>query len=390
MNIVHLALQAPYNEGWGYQENLLPKYQVKAGHQVTLIITTQENSSDGTFKEIEPCDYISPDGFRVIRLKRKRKNRLLKKIYNILCLYDIYDLLISVQPDFIMVHGLGSFSSLQVRKYVKKYAPMCTVIADNHEDYNNSGVLSRNRFKHNALKWLWKQLNSVMNRYYKKVYGVSPKRVEIIHTVFGFPAEKTDLLPAGADNDMIDFENRQAIREKIRSEHGILENDFLIVTGGKIDEKKNIDHVMDAISRINRDDVKLIVFGNCTESFRSRIESLAEHRCIRYIGWISAKDTYKYFLSADLVVFPGLHSVMWEQACASKVPCLFHRLDGFNHVDVGGNCAFLDDITPESIAESIKALAFTDSYYEMKTIALSSKTDIFLYSEIAAKSLETA
>ena len=53
------------------QENLLTKYQVKLGHDVTLITTCNMNSADSTIVSCEPEDYISPDGFRVIRLNHK-------------------------------------------------------------------------------------------------------------------------------------------------------------------------------------------------------------------------------------------------------------------------------------------------------------------------------
>ena len=39
MKIVHIAPKAPYNNYWGYQDNLLPKYQRKLGHDVTMIVT---------------------------------------------------------------------------------------------------------------------------------------------------------------------------------------------------------------------------------------------------------------------------------------------------------------------------------------------------------------
>ena len=90
MKILHLALQSPYNEGWGYQENLLTKYQVKLGHEVTLITTCKMNTSNSQMTICDPEDYISPDGFRVIRLAKKRG--VLKKIYEALSLYDIYEL----------------------------------------------------------------------------------------------------------------------------------------------------------------------------------------------------------------------------------------------------------------------------------------------------------
>ena len=71
MKIVHIAPQAPYNEGWGYQENLLPKYQKKLGHDVTLIVSNLENSQNG-IREVLPTDYVREDGVRVIRLKAKK------------------------------------------------------------------------------------------------------------------------------------------------------------------------------------------------------------------------------------------------------------------------------------------------------------------------------
>ena len=143
MKILHLALQAPYNEGWGYQENLLTKYQAKLGHDVTLITTCSMNSTNSQMVKCDPEDYISPDGFRVIRLEHKQF--FFKKISSLLSIFPIYQLLKSIMPDFIMVHGLGNFSAIQVKKYVKKINPRCTVIADNHLDYNIGSVLLKKK-----------------------------------------------------------------------------------------------------------------------------------------------------------------------------------------------------------------------------------------------------
>ena len=46
MKIVHIVPKAPYNDNWGYQDNLLPKYQRKMGHEVT-VITTNTMQQDG-------------------------------------------------------------------------------------------------------------------------------------------------------------------------------------------------------------------------------------------------------------------------------------------------------------------------------------------------------
>lgn len=386
MKILHLALQAPYNEGWGYQENLLTKYQVRLGHDVTLVTTCTMNSTDSKIISCEPEDYISPDGFRVIRLKYKRI--LTKRISSLLQIFPIFDLIKDIAPDFIMVHGLGNFSALQVKKYIRKINPNCTVIADNHLDYNNCPVLKKNTLKSKFLIMLWQQLNKTMKNCYSMIYGVSPKRAAIINEIFKYPKEKIGILSAGADDDKIKFNEKEKIRRIIREKNNIDQDDFLIVTGGKIDEKKNIDLLMKAVSIINNSKIKLLVFGGCDDSIRPKIETLSKHSSIRYIGWINADVVYDYFLASDLIFFPGLHSVMWEQACASKIPCVFYRLDGFYHLDNDGSCDWIDKVTISEIINKIEELFFTEKYVKLKNTANSEKTDLFLYSNIAKKSLE--
>jgi glycosyltransferase involved in cell wall biosynthesis len=131
----------------------------------------------------------------------------------------------------------------------------------------------------------------------------------------------------GADDEKIDFENKDTIRDRIRNEYDIADTDFLIVTGGKIDKNKKIDILMDAVTGMPN--VKLLVFGRVSADVKQMVDKLIFENCnIRYIGWIDADKVYDYFFAADLVFFPGQHSVLWEQACAAKVPCVFEKWEG--------------------------------------------------------------
>ena len=71
MKIVHIAANAPYNDYWGYQDNLLPKYHKKLGHDVTLIVTNTIHKG-GKIVETDCSDYVLNDGVRVIRLRKKK------------------------------------------------------------------------------------------------------------------------------------------------------------------------------------------------------------------------------------------------------------------------------------------------------------------------------
>ena len=376
MKILHIAPNAPYNNYWGYQENLLPKYQRKLGHDVTLIVTNTEHC-DGKICEIACTRYDLNDGEHIIRSRINKTG--IKSIDKSRAYIPVYNELLIIQPDFVFFHGLISSTIFDVIKYKKQHKD-CIIVQDNHLDYNigirYNGIV-RSYFR-------WK--NKLSIKYVDKVYGVTPWRKKYAEDYFGIPCNKTDVLLMGADDEKINFTDKEQIRRNIRNKYFVRENDFLIVTGGKIDKNKNIDLLMEAC--VGRPHTKLLVFGSVSDELKDKVSSLIENDNIIYIGWINADDVYNYFLAADLVMFPGQHSVLWEQACASKVPCVFKEWEGMDHVNNGGNSDFIAHVTVDSIANKINELEYTDKYFEMKTIAESNNTDIYLYSKIAEKSLE--
>lgn len=384
MNIVHIAPSAPYNDYWGYQENLLPKYHKMLGHNVTLIITNTMNDS-GKIVPVPCDDYVLRDGVRVIRLQVKKYFHRALTAMN--AKMDVYDLLLDLRPDLVFFHGLLSTTIFDVIKYKRKANNDCIIVQDSHLDYfNHSGVAT---FKQRVIRAFYRGINRRSVKHVSRVYGVTPWRRDFAEDYFKIPSAKTDVLIMGADDEKINFSRKAEIRKELREKFEVSDDEFLIVTGGKIDADKKIDVLVDACKDISK--VKLLIFGNVSDAFKSSFEEkLKENGRATYIGWISADSVYDYFLAADLVCFPGSHSVMWEQACAAKVPCLFKRWDGMLHVNNGGNGEFFDEATPDIIRQKIEELVFTDKYFEMKSAAESDKTDIYLYSNIAKKSLECA
>lgn len=385
MRIVHIAPNAPYNEGWGYQENLLPKYQAKAGHAVTLIITNQEHR-DGTLQQVPETRYLSENGgFEVIR-----KQEILPpvpKIKHLFTKLDVYDLLVELKPDLIFYHGLVSMTIFQVVKYKKNVDPKVIIVQDNHFDYN-IGFKPDKSIRDRIYAKLYRSVYSRTDSYISKVYGVTPWRSTYAQEVFGVPSSKADVLIMGADDEKLHLENREKIRETVRARYNIGAEDFLIVTGGKIDRRKKIDLLMKACGEMGGN-IKLLVFGQVADDVKAEFDALVQaHSNILSIGWINADSVYDYFFAADLVFFPGQHSVLWEQACASKVPCVFEKWTGMDHVDNGGNSAFISPVTMENIQKIITELHFTPKYFAMKQVAQSQATDVYLYSKIAEKSVE--
>lgn len=382
MKIVHIAPNAPYNDNWGYQDNLLPRYQKKLGHDVTVIITNKMHTPDGIAETV--CgEYTLDDGVHVIRLKTVDYHNPV--LTNIMSKLPVYGYLESIKPDFIFYHGLKGATVFDAVRYKKRIAPECVIVQDNHEDYNNCNLPSG--FKGRLLRGFQRAFNRRSIRYVSRVYGVTPWRREYAIDYYGIPREKTDVLIMGADDEKLGLAERSTEREAVRRECGIPDSDFLVVTGGRIDSEKHIDTLMQACG--DMPGIKLLVFGRVEGGIKDRFDSLlSEYSNIIYVGWLAADEVYRHFFAADLVVFPGGHSVMWEQACACKVPCLFRRWEGMEHVNNGGNADFIDDVTTVGLKKKISEYNGTEKYNQMKSVAESDATDIFLYSRIAEKSLE--
>lgn len=193
----------------------------------------------------------------------------------------------------------------------------------------------------------------------------------------------------GADDEKVEEAAQPEIRRSIREKYGILEDDFLVMTGGKIDKwKTQTLLLMKAIQNINKGNVKLIVFGSVMQELQEQVQQLADGKKVQYIGWIQSKDSYKYFGAADLVVFPGRHSVFWEQVTGQGIPMIVKDWPGTHHVDLGGNVKFLKEDSAKEIQGEIENLLNNpDEYKRMKQVAMEKGMQVFSYKNIAERAL---
>ncbi|MBD5464189.1 MAG: glycosyltransferase family 4 protein [Lachnospiraceae bacterium] len=385
MKIAHICLVGGYTEGLNYQENNLIKYQAKDGHEVSLI-TTDHCYTEGVWGLCTTeTDYINPDGVHIIRLPFA-----FPLPYNVNRQIGIFkgfkDTLERIRPDIIFVHNLQFQDNRKVASYKRKH-PEVVVYADNHSDFSNS---ARNWFSRNTLyRFWWKPCAKAVEPYVKKFFGVMPSRVDFLQNIYGISADKTDLLIMGADDESVERAAKKEIHKEVREKYGLQPEDFLIVTGGKIDAfKTQTLLLMQAVQEIPREHLKLLVFGSIEEELKEKLLALCDGKKIQYIGWAKGEQSYEYFAAADLVVFPGRHSIYWEQVAAQGIPMICKYWEGTTHVDIGGNVEFLMEDSVEVIKEKIlELLDHPEKYEQMKKSAGSDGRNAFSYRLIARKSV---
>lgn len=383
MRIVHLCINGIVTDGYSYQDNLITRYQKRLGHEVTIITSRWIWNEKGELELSNKSDYFNEDSIRVFRLSMKGKEDYKRKFKRYA---DLYDVIEKCNPEILFIHGASCIDNMTIVKFVKRH-PQTIVYVDNHTDLFNSGT---NWISKNILhKVIWRHFAKKLIPYTKKFYGVSPSRVAFLTEMYGIPKEKCELLFLGADDEIVEEVSIKKNRNTIRIKQEILDSDFLIVTGGKINRfRPETLELMEAVISCNNPNIKLLIFGVVANDLKTKFEKLVRNNCIKYVGWVDSKSTYEYMAAADLVVFPGLHSVMWEQAVALGKPCIFKDIEGFHHVDIGGNVIFIKNISVNCLKESIEMLfSEPEVFNNMKLCAETDKKHQFLFSTIARKSI---
>lgn len=385
MKILHCCLAAFYIDNYGYQENILPKMHKLQGHDVMIVASTETYKNNSKLGYVEPSSYHTGDGIPITRLPYIKwvPHKIVKKlrIYK-----GLYQKIETFNPDIIFLHDLQFVSIKEIAIYARKN-PDVKIYIDGHTDFINS---AKNWLSRNILHGIvYKNCAKVIEPYTKKFYGVLPLRVDFFKTMYNIPTAKLELLVMGIDDNLVDFSRKTEICNSMRESLNISDSDFVIVTGGKIDERKKIHTLMRAVRNINQKNIKLIIFGTPDEKMKYEVQQLSNHASIINVGWISSEKVYDYLFAADLAVFPGTHSVLWEQAVGVGLPSVFKRWEGIQHIDLGGNCLFIDDNSEDEIQEIIiKIIKDRKLYLNMKYIAEEKGVKTFSYYDIAKRAIE--
>ncbi|WP_341357135.1 glycosyltransferase [Rossellomorea sp. y25] len=384
MKVLHVCLASFYIDNYSYQENVLPKHHKQMGLDVEILASLVSFDKDGNSCLIKSGgSYINEYDIPVTRLDYK-KSKFSKRLRQY---QGTFEAIKKSKPNIIFIHGCQFYDIKYVVKYVKEN-PLVKVFVDNHADFSNS---AKNWISKNFLhKIIWKHCAWKIEPYTTKFYGVLPARVDFLVNMYKLPEEKVELLVMGADDDEVEKAKSENSKQIIRKKYGIEKKDFLVMTGGKIDHaKKQTLLLMQAIKEINNDNIKLIVFGSVVNDLKEQVNEFCDGKRVQFIGWLENHESYKHLASADLVVFPGRHSVLWEQTVGLGKPIVVKYWEGTTHVDLGGNCNFLYEDSIDEIKLVIKELYNNnDQFLSMKEVAEQKGIHEFSYKDISKRCIQ--
>lgn len=382
MKIVHITCY--YNDGYGYQDNILPIYQRKQNWEtVTITSNIKAPIMAEDLRLSETGEYIDDaSGNRIIRLPTSYEFK-----GRFAVMKDLDKILEAENPDYIFHHGLTAPSLITAAKYKRKH-PSVFLAADNHGDYNNSGRHAIWRLMY--YRGLWRRKIQKIADYVDVFFSMTPGCKAFAERELGVPKEKHRLLYLGADVDTNHFSSEW--RERVRKELGFDERDLVLVTAGKIDRKKKTINIVRALKEIDSDIVKLMIVGTIESSYEQELDELIkEDPRIRKIGWVKANELYKYFSAADIAVFPGGQSAIWQQAISCELPVILKYWPGTEYLIERNNGIFLFSDDPRELQQYLEFLTSnenSDFLLSLKSGAIRERDEVLSYELIARRTLE--
>ncbi|MCG7489666.1 glycosyltransferase family 4 protein [Vibrio sp. Of14-4] len=351
MKILHVI--SYYQEGMGYQENWLPYFQKKLGHEV-LVVT-----SDRYF----PFPDYDKNVGKILGIRLKEPGLYYCKGVKILRLKSIFEIeskasvvfnskkvIIDFSPDIVHLHGITNLNFFQFILYSlhKKYK----LFIDSHSDYQVSNY------------------QSLTNKVYYKIwsffYRLSKNRIacflpttseakEFLRNEFSIIDRDAKINHLGVNTDRFYFDESASrrVREQFNLNQGIV-----FVNAGKQNESKKIVFILKVIKELiikfSHDDIFIILIGDADDDYNKLLSNessdISEH--VIRVPFQKNEKLRDFYSAADIGIWPGVPSNTIQEAMACEVAMILPNNKTIDHL-IDENGIIMPELCFETVAEHI-------------------------------------
>lgn len=312
-----------FHPDFGYQINILPKFQVKQGHEVIIMSPDRINehpkfskfANSDNIQELDK-EYTEKFGVKIIRLPWYRvvsgrviyKNGFIKEINK-------------VNPDIIFCHTNDTLSSMIIAINHKKIA--APLVFDNHMLEIAAKNPLRNIFRFAFRKLITPKI--IKNNW----IVIRTQNDNYVNKCLGVPEYLTRFISFGSDTSL--FFPSKEVRKSFRKEHKISEDDFVIVYTGKLDSAKGGILLANTIKEKFRSNksIVFIIVGNSEGEYGRKVDEIFKETKNRILRFPTQKyvDLPKFYQAADLCIFAKQCSLSFYDAQACGLPVLAENIN---------------------------------------------------------------
>lgn len=308
-----------FHPNFGYQINVLPKFQSAKGHDV-IIMTSDEIDKHPTFSRLsvrnidikqEDMLYEKKYNVKIIRLPIHKviSGRVIyKKGY----IQKIKDL----SPDIIFCHTNDTLSGIRITQNYKKINR--PIVFDNHM----LDMASGNKLKKLFRLYFKLFVTPIIKK--NKLKVIKTQNDDYVNNRLGIPKELTPFISFGSDTNLFypSYENRLKFREK----YDIASDDFVVIYTGKLTESKGAEFLADTLIEkfTTKKNIVFVIVGSTSGEYGEKVElkfSNSNNRILRFSTQLYT-DLPNFYQMADLSIFPRQCSLSFFDAQACGLPVL--------------------------------------------------------------------
>lgn len=323
MKIVHVSEY--FHPKLGYQETFLAKAQQKLGHEVYVVTSDRYYPFpyfETTYSSVLGNRRVG-SGFRLeeeIRTIRLQSYEVPN--FPLIYLRNFKQTLIQLKPDIVFGHGVYSITAYQLA--LLKRNLRFTLIYDTHVAAFNTNFNSSiyKRYMHTIYTlFVMPQIKKAAD----KIFAIGKEEQKFLSEDYSINVTSIPIVPLGVDVDL--FKPNQKQRKLMRKKLGWKNDDIVVIFCGKIAPNKDVHVLIDALSAINDDRLKLLLLGGGDKSYIEKLVRLLDTNGKRYClqQFVKNIDLPCYYQAADIGVWPGDPTIAILEALASGVPLILPK-----------------------------------------------------------------
>lgn len=314
MKILHI--DETFHPAFGYHANPLAKFQQKQGNEVYILTPTKEYlypvyhefGDYGEHLVEQDAAYEQSTGVKIIRIPAK--GYFMKRLVYGKVLFKAVE---KIGPDVVFIHCIETLTGMRFALRNSKYPMMF--------DSHMLSMASRNRLA-KVYEAAFRTL--ITPKIIRRKYDViRTQDDDYVNSHLGIPKEQTPFISFGTDTIL--FCPSEEVRKQFREEHGIGQNDFVVIYTGKLTDAKGGKLLAETFRKKFEIPITLACIGTPPENEYGReVKKLLDESENRIIMFPTQDylDLAKFYQMADLSVFPKQCSMSFYDAQACGTPVL--------------------------------------------------------------------
>lgn len=340
---------------FGYEEYYSAREQAALGHDVHVITSdrifpfndVEKMLSDigSKYKDrMRPLGVEELEGFKIHRHKTH-----IEVLYDFITYEGVEEDLRELRPDVVHAHGLWQWGTYKAAKLKDELG--YKLVVDEHAyatTYDQTPNL-RNFILDKEYRFLRAPFARKNIKKADEVVAICQETVTFLEEFFDY--KKAHMIPLGVDHRKFSFDEK--VRSRVRKELGVKDNEYLLITAGRLDSAKKLELFLEAIRVLERNDIRLLVIGRGDASYLKKLKDMNVDR-VEFAGFKRSDELSGLYSAADIGLW-GKASITIREAMGCKLPLIL--LDEPNMQDLlkWDNGVFVKP-DPKKIASEIKRM----------------------------------